>query len=131
MNRSKAIDKAIKLKALAERGVGGEAVNAKAQLERMMRDYNLTATDIDDETETHDAGVFGYVKTDKRKFDDGEVVLVHQRVKMIVCEAYPTLKGWRYVLRFINKNGTPNKRQSAWGLNAKDIQKMNEIRLGA
>lgn len=51
---------------------------------------------------------------------------MYGREKMIVEKAYVTLIGWRYVLRFINKNGTMNKRTSAWGLYAKDIQKLNE-----
>jgi len=125
MNRNKAIDKAIKLKALADRGIDGEKVNAKSQLERVMREHKLTETDIDTETEIHEVVDGWNVRTDKKKFDVNEIVLVHQRINMVVVETYISLSGWRYVLRFIKKDGTPDKRQSACNLTAKDIQKFN------
>lgn len=45
----KIIDLAKKLKALADRGVDGEKVNAQAQLERTMQKHGLTIEDIEGE----------------------------------------------------------------------------------
>lgn len=42
-----------KVKALAERGVGGEQQNAKELLERLMATYGMTENDIDDTVELH------------------------------------------------------------------------------
>lgn len=39
-----------KVKALAERGVGGEATNAAAILERMMKKYGITEAELGEET---------------------------------------------------------------------------------
>lgn len=39
----------LKVKALAERGEGGEATAAAATLERLMKKYGITETDLDDE----------------------------------------------------------------------------------
>lgn len=115
MNKNKAIDKAKKLKALADRGIGGEKLNAKAQLDKLMKEHNLSDTDVDTETETYEVTAGWHIQTEKRKFADNEMVLVHGRERMIVEKAYVTLKGWRYVARFINKDGTMNKRTCAWG----------------
>lgn len=46
---TKYIDLAKKLKALAERGEGGEMENAKTMLESIMRKYNITIDDITSE----------------------------------------------------------------------------------
>ena len=126
MNRSEAIDKAKKLKALADRGIDGEQKNAKTKLNKIIQDHKLSDTDIDIETETHEVTTGWHIQTEKRKFLDNEIVLVYGGNKMIVEKAYVTLKGWRYIVRFINKNGTMNKRTGAWGLYAKDIQKLNQ-----
>lgn len=39
-----------KLKALSEQGVGGEKVNARRKLAELMRKYNITEDDLDDDT---------------------------------------------------------------------------------
>lgn len=52
-----------KLKALAERGVGGEAVNAEKLLKRMMEKYGITEEEIQDDRRTRQGlryhGAFG------------------------------------------------------------------------
>lgn len=46
MNTAKAIKLAKKLKELADKGVGGEAGNAKAKLDALLKKYNLNAEEI-------------------------------------------------------------------------------------
>lgn len=46
---SKIIELAIKLKSLAEKGVDGEAINAKEKLGYLMRKHGLTEADIEGE----------------------------------------------------------------------------------
>lgn len=46
---SKHIDLAKKLKALADKGVGGEKTNAEAMLKELMKKHGISLTDIEDE----------------------------------------------------------------------------------
>ena len=46
---SKALNLIKKLKALSERGVGGEKFNAKAQLDKFLKKYGITLADLESE----------------------------------------------------------------------------------
>ena len=54
MNREKIIDKAKKLRELADRGVGGEQENARRMLETHKEKYNITDQEIDGHTYSSD-----------------------------------------------------------------------------
>jgi hypothetical protein len=43
----KIIELAQKIKALADRGIGGEKLNAQQQLKRIMKKYNISTADIE------------------------------------------------------------------------------------
>lgn len=65
-----------KIKALAERGVGGEQQNAKEILDRLMATYEMTESDLDDTVELH---TFPY-------HDSVERSLLAQIIYMVTCE---------------------------------------------
>lgn len=54
MEREKIIDKAKKLKELANRGVGGEQENARRMLETHKEKYNITDREIDGHSYSND-----------------------------------------------------------------------------
>lgn len=50
-----------KIKALAERGVGGEKINAKRMLDELMKKYNISEQDInEDEIRSFDINIVGF-----------------------------------------------------------------------
>lgn len=49
MSNDKVLELAKKLKALADRGIGGERDNAKEQLEKLMNKYGITPEDLEQE----------------------------------------------------------------------------------
>lgn len=51
IENQKYIDLAKKLNALSKGGVGGEAFNAKSALDSLMKKYNISEDDIDEETQ--------------------------------------------------------------------------------
>ncbi len=71
MTRTEIIDKIKKIQALAKEGVAGEMNNAKAKLEKMMRDYGITDQDLE-ETEKTD-----FYMIDARKQAQLAVQIIH------------------------------------------------------
>lgn len=69
-NESKALDLARKLKALAERGIGGEKINAQKQLEKILKKHNLSMSTLEEETLV--SGYFKITPTLKSLF--GQIV---------------------------------------------------------
>lgn len=59
MNKTEIIDKLKKLKALKERGVGGEAGNAERILHRLCEQYGIDIDNLDDEKRVEHAVVSG------------------------------------------------------------------------
>lgn len=47
-NRKKIIEKAKKLKALADRGVGGEQINAKEMFDKYVKHHNITEEELNE-----------------------------------------------------------------------------------
>ncbi len=122
MKRHEAIVKAKKLKALADRGVGGERVNAKAQLDKIIRKYSLTEFDVIETLETHYAGHGMYIHVEPRKCNVGDIVLAgYTQDKMIVVDVVLCMGGWKYTVRYLKKDGKVDKRQSARCYFSKDI----------
>lgn len=52
MTREEILDKAKKIKALAEQGVSGEQANARKMLDNIMKKYSISDEDLDDDKET-------------------------------------------------------------------------------
>jgi len=59
---NKATELAKKLKALAERGIGGEKINAEIALKRLLKKHNISLEDIEEETKYR-----RYIKVPKSK----------------------------------------------------------------
>jgi len=73
---SKQIELLKKIQELANRGEGGEALNAKTLLDAMLKKHNLTLEDLEgDKVEYH------YMKIDPKKKDD--IRFLHQVIKSV------------------------------------------------
>ena len=76
------IDLCKKLKALCDRGVGGERANANTMLDKLMRKHNITIEDIDGEKKE-----YSYFKVDKIQSQ-----IFWQIVYSVIGSDFPTFR---------------------------------------